>query len=256
MKNGTTTLTSASATSAAESIRQRIEAVGEGYWRQQDFATLPAYAVSQTLSRLARQGYLQRLGKGLYYRSRPTTFGDSRPSQSAIRQLPVPRKVIFPAGASGANLLGFSTQSPVQAEIVTPSSSFPRTIIGSGARLRTRRPEAWNVLDGRQAALLSFLRERGASSELSNRETVRKLLDYFREGDTYERIVQIALSEPPRVRAMLGAIGQQIEKDTEMLKALRESLNSLSRFDFGNLSALEYARVWQAKEAKREGERK
>src|SRR5579863_4495716 len=106
--------------SIAASIRQRVEEQQEGYWRHQDFASLPAAAVSQTLSRMTKQGYLQRIGKGLYYRPRPTAFGKSRPSQSAIQKLSVPRKVVFPAGISAANLLGFTTQNPMRSELATP----------------------------------------------------------------------------------------------------------------------------------------
>ena len=183
MANATNNTSSDSALSTAERIRQRIEVVGEGYWRQQDFSTLPAPAVSQTLSRLARQGYLQRLGKGLYYRPRPTTFGASRPSQSAIGQLPVKRKRVFPAGVSAANLLGFTTQNPLREEMATSAGSFPRTLIGKETRLRTRRPDAWSLLKPHEAAMLDFMRERGMASELSPRETVQKLLAYFQEAE-------------------------------------------------------------------------
>lgn len=98
--------------------------------------------------------------------------------------------------------------------------------------------------------MLDFLRERGITSELSPQETVQKLLDYFQEAEPYERFARIVLSEPPRVRAILGAIGQQLGKEARLLEPLRESLNPLSRFDFGNLSALQHARSWQAKERK------
>ncbi len=241
---------SCSALSAAETMRRQIEAEGEGYWRQQDFSMLPAPAVNQTLSRLARQGYLQRLGKGLYYRPRPTAFGKSRPSQSAIRQLLIAHKRVFPAGLSAANLLGFTTQNPAREELATSASSFPRTIIGKETRLRTRRPAMWDTLEPREAALLDFLRTRGLASALSPYDTVQKLLGHFREGASYEHLAQIALSEPPRVRAILGAVGQQIGKDVNLLALLHESLNPLSRFDFGNLSTLQYAHYWQAKEQK------
>jgi hypothetical protein len=250
MATAAKTTSNGSRLSVAESIRQRIEAGREGYWRHQDFASLPATAVSQTLSRLARQGYLQRIGKGLYYRPRRTTLGESRPSQSAIQQLPIPRKVVFPAGVSAANLLGFTTQNPMRSELATPAGSFPRTIIGREAHILTRRPETWNGLSATDAALLDFIRKRGAASELSLEETTRKLLGYFKEEGTFERLAGIALSEPPRARAILGAIGQQLGKDHVLLLHLRESLNPLSRFDFGNLSGLRHARAWQAKERK------
>jgi hypothetical protein len=49
---------------------------------------------------------------------------------------------------------------------------------------------------------------------------------------------------------MLGAIGEQLGQPENHLAELRESLNPLSRFDFGMLTALAYARPWQAKERK------
>lgn len=46
---------------------------------------------------------------------------------------------------------------------------------------------------------------------------------------------------------MLGAIGQELGIDLSLLSLLRDSLNPLSRFDFGHLSMLKYAKQWQAK---------
>src|SRR5713226_3303544 len=93
----------------AETVRTRIEASGERVWRMADFEGMPFMAVAQALSRVARQGGVQRLGKGLYYRSRPTAFGPSRPNSAQIRSLPVLGKGVFPAGIAAANVLGFTT---------------------------------------------------------------------------------------------------------------------------------------------------
>jgi hypothetical protein len=46
---------------------------------------------------------------------------------------------------------------------------------------------------------------------------------------------------------MLGALGQELEMPPALLDRLRNSLNPLSRFDFGHLRSLRYAREWQAK---------
>ena len=48
------------------------------------------------------------------------------------------------------------------------------------------------------------------------------------------------------MRAMLGAIGEQLGKRPKNLQRLRASLNPLSRFDFGVLAALDHAQHWQA----------
>ena len=47
---------------------------------------------------------------------------------------------------------------------------------------------------------------------------------------------------------MLGALAEQLGTNRRTLQRLRASLNSLSRFDFGMLTALPNARNWQAKE--------
>jgi len=234
----------------AETVRKRIEASGERVWRLVDFDGMPFMAVAQALSRLTRQGVIQRLGKGLYYRSRMTTFGASRPNSAQVRSLPMRRKGVFPAGIGAANMLGFTTQNPARIELATNSLSLPRLIVGKETVIHTRRPESWQTLCETDAALLDFLRNRGESSELSAEETVDKLLVYFREPGRFERLLKVGQSEPPRVRAMLGAVGQQLGQPESRLSVLRKSLNQLSRFDFGSLAVLEHAREWQAKERK------
>lgn len=240
--------TESEAGNTAQTVRQRIESSGERVWQLADFAGMPFPAVAQALSRLTRQGIIQRLGKGLYYRPRMTAFGASRPDPAQIRSLSGRRKGVFPAGIAAANLLGFTTQNPGRVEVATDSLSLPRLLVGKETVVHTRRPAAWRALSETDAALLDFLRNRGASSELSPAESVGKLLGYFRESGRFEHILQVAPSEPPRVRAMLGAIGQQLGQPESQLSALRKSLNPLSRFNFGNLAVMAYARQWQAKE--------
>lgn len=69
------------------SIRQRIEHGGERLWRPDDFREFSFMAVAQALSRLKREGELERLSKGVYYRTRETAFGMSRPNPAAVRNL-------------------------------------------------------------------------------------------------------------------------------------------------------------------------
>ena len=58
-------------------VSQRIERGGERLWRFEDFRDVPVSAVAQALSRLSRQGKLERLSKGVYYRARQTALGKS-----------------------------------------------------------------------------------------------------------------------------------------------------------------------------------
>ena len=233
--------------SIADNVRQLIETGGEKVWRLVDFENMPFTAVAQTLSRLCRQGIVQRLGKGLYYKPRQTIFGQSKPNPNQLRSLPIYKKGIFPAGNAAANLLGFSTQNAAKIEISTNGLSLPRLLIGKETIVHTRRPESWLELSCQDAAILDFLRTHGEFSELSPEKTANMLIEHLREVGQFERLLAVALFEPPRVRAMLGAIGQEIDFSEEQLHTLRKTLNPLSRFDFGKLCTLKYAKQWYAK---------
>ncbi len=230
------------------SVRQRIKRSGERLWRFEDFRDLPFGAVAQALSRLTREGTIERLSKGVYYHNRETAFGKSRPNPTAIGSLALQKKTVFPSGISAANLLGFTTQMAKQGEIATSALSLPRKLIGNHMIIHTRRPERWARLSQRDAALLDFLRHEGKFSELDQEETIRRTLTFLSEEGRLSRLLRIASTEPPRVRAMLGALGERLGANPRALQQLRASLNPFSRFDFGSLRALPNARAWQAKE--------
>jgi hypothetical protein len=229
-----------------QAIRRRIAADGERIWRFSDFPNAPVAAVAQALSRLARDGTLQRLSKGVYYRARTTALGPSSPDPVAIRRLAADRAAMFPAGVAAANLLGFTTQAG-RSEVSTTAGSLPRKLAGRDTVVHTRRPEAWKRLSQHDAALFDFLRHGGRTSELSEEDTTNRTLRLLREPGRYERLVRVASSEPPRVRAILGAIGDEIGKSPATLRHLRATLNPLSRFDFGVFAGLPAARRWHAR---------
>ena len=242
------TMTSGASRQITDIVRKRIERGGERLWRLEDFRDLPFSAVAQALSRLTRKGLLQRLSKGVYYRPRQTTFGKSLPNPAIMQKLASRRKTVFPSGIAAANLLGFTTQMAGRGEVATSALSLPRKLIGSDTVVHTRRPEAWSSLSDQDAALLDFLRRAGSTSELSDEETLRKTLGLFSEKGRFVRLLRVSDTEPPRVRAIMGAIGEQIGKSPSALRRLKKSLNPFSRFDFGALHGLRHAKEWQARD--------
>jgi len=165
-----------------------------------------------------------------------------------MRKLASRRKTFFPSGIAAANLLGFTTQMAGRGEVATSALSLPRKLIGGDTVVHTRRPEAWARLSDADAALLDFLRRAGTTSDLSDEETLRKTLTLSSEKGRYERLLKVADTEPPRVRALLGAIGEELAKKPIALRRLRDSLNPFSRFDFGALRGLRHAKKWQARD--------
>ena len=229
-------------------VRERIEHGGERLWRFDDFRDLPFPAVAKALSRLTRDATIERLSKGTYYRTRQTAFGKSQPNPATIRKLAARHKTVFPSGLAAANLLGFTTQTGRRSEVATSALSLPKKLVGEDTVVHARRPEAWAGLSEKDASLLDFLRHGAKFSELGQEETIQRTLALLLEQRRLDRLLKIANTEPPRVKAMLGALAERLGKNGRALHRLRESLNPLSRFDFGMLTALPNATAWQAKE--------
>lgn len=237
--------------SVSQLVRTRIERGGERLWRLEDFPDQSSFAVAQALSRLARAGVIERLAKGTYYRPRKTLFGKSRPNPAEIQKLASRHKPLFPSGTAAANRLGFTTQTTRRGELATSALSLPRKLIGHDTVVHTRRPEAWLKLSELDAALLDFLRAGGNTGDLGPKETIQRALKLLSERGRYRRLTQVAATEPPRVRALLGALGEELRAAPRTLKILRESLNPFSRFDFGLFADLPTAVSWQAKRRRR-----
>ena len=234
-------------TVVAKEVRERIERHGESFWRYSDFADLPVTAVAKILSRLEKSGQLQRLSKGVYYRSRPTAFGASRPNKTLLQPMAAEKTPVFPAGLAAASVLGLSSQNSSRREVSTSALSLPRKLLGEDVVVYRARPAAWKGLKPEDAAMLEVLRQRASTSEFSREETLRRILAKLSKTGRFEALMKVALTEPPRVRAMLGAIGQQLKKPKNHLQQLRASLNPVSRYNFGVLAGLQYAEYWNAK---------
>lgn len=230
--------------STATRVRERVVSGGERCWSLADFKDLPAGAVAHALSRMAGSGDLQRVRKGLYYRSKITVLGPSVPSAAAVLSYTA-RAPLHPAGLSAAAALGLTTQNPAKAEFATPAAAAPAA--PRNAVVHTRRPASRSRLDARDGALLEVLRDRAHTSDLAPDKTAGRLVSMVRDPKRFRRLARAAESEPPRVRAMLGALGAQAGAPADALLTLRDSLSPLSKFDFGPLRCLPDASRWQAR---------
>lgn len=230
----------------AAKVRELVLSSRDRIWTYSDFGELPMAAVSQALSRLARNDELQRVRKGVYYRPKQTIIGISKASETALATKVLSTDAgLRPAGITAAQVLGMTTQNPVQTTYAVSRSKAPTGL--PGIKVKTRRPSMSIDLSPTEAAILEFLRDRGQTSELSPEQTVKRLLGVVIAGRSFGKLAKVAEKEPSRVRALLGAIGQEIGAEEAILLKLRRSLNGLSRFDFGKLAVLQHAKEWQSK---------
>ena len=111
-------------------VKQKIEALPEGaVITFDDFSELPnKRAVALCLSRLKKEGELERLEKGKYYIPKKTKFGTLGPSESSIIQgLLKGDEGSYISGVTAYNKLGLTTQ--VANEITIVGSKYNRKAI-------------------------------------------------------------------------------------------------------------------------------
>jgi hypothetical protein len=134
-------------------------------------------AVDQALSRLARQGAIRRIGRGIYDRPRVNT-------RLGITLSPAPEEVanaiaingasrLQVAGAQAANALGLSTQVP--ARIVYLTDGTPRTIHVGNQTLVFRHASPRNMATAGRTSGLVIQALRHLGKKNVNEEVIRRL---------------------------------------------------------------------------------
>ena len=146
--------------SVASEVRIKVStAPVDTFFRCSDFAG-SRRAVESALSRLAAEGTLVRVRRGLYWRGKATRFGMTGPSKLDVA-LVVAGPGSGPAGVSAARMLGLTSQVPGVVEVAV-SGRAPEPVAGVRFRSRSfsRRERGLTPLE---VALLEVLRDPGES---------------------------------------------------------------------------------------------
>jgi hypothetical protein len=225
-----------------KSVASRVAArIGSGptgrLWTYDDFLDLaaPMTAVAAALSRLTRKGELRRIRRGIYYKPETTRFGESHPDSHAALEATL-RRHGTPATPSGLNAwrrLGLTTQISSEASLISAKRLRISPVMGQRVTAVTRTNVGRSIENER--AVLDALR---AIRRIPG-TTPGGVLDWARHhltlgGLNVANLARMAKNEPPRVRALLGALMEDIDPDgTEGIReGLKRSLNPLTTFKF------------------------
>jgi hypothetical protein len=198
--------------SVSAEVRRRVVASADQFWRPDDFDGSPG-AVTQALSRLAADGELRRVRRGLYWRGTSTRLGMAPPPSDRLAGEVVGGPGIGPAKWSAALLLGLSTQV-ARHDIIAVPGRAPRNPgairIVSRAGSTKRREER---LSPAEVALLEVLREWDVLVELPTSEAVDRIAELASNGRLrLDQIARASATEPPRVRERLRRLLRAIDR--------------------------------------------
>ncbi len=150
-------------------IKKRIRAKKRGWiFIPKDFLDLgPRTAVDQALSRLAKQGMIRRLDRGLYdYPRQHKILGLLSPDMDKLAQAITAKAgdKVFPSGAIAANLLGLSTQVPAKPLYMTNGPSRTKQIGGRSIVFKHARVPLLDRLSSKGNSILQALSYLGKSN--------------------------------------------------------------------------------------------
>jgi hypothetical protein len=235
------TMNKAKDKSVAHAVRSRVERGGtDRLWTYADFDVSDRMALAAALSRLVGTGELVRVRRGVYYRPKATVVGPSRPDPEALVDAAIRARnaTPIPSGIGEYNRLGLTTQASAVVSRATPRRVRRDFLGGIIVRASERPLDAQVGIRSEERTALEALRDILRIPDTRPTDVLRRLLALFRSGElTYGRVAHYALAEPPRVRALIGALGDELRASgaarrapAQTVEALRASLNPLTYF--------------------------
>lgn len=228
-----------SAMKLAEQIRTRIKRLpNEKFFGYADLGIDKSdyQTAAKALERLQKKGSIKKISKGVFYKPEQTVFGELKPDYNEqLNQYLFKdgKRIAYETGFSLYNQLGLTTQMAFRLKIASRSK---RISINRGA-LKADAVKSYADVTDENYQLLGFL---DAFKDLRNipdsnvRTSVIRLSAKIKQLNDQQiaELVQYALLYPPRVRALAGAILEQINSKVSVQK-LKESLNPLTKFKLG-----------------------
>lgn len=187
----------------------------------------------KALSALYRQGILQRISKGIYYKPRKTEFGVLLPSTKALLERLLrdqKDQVAYLTGNNTYNALRLTSQLSMEYVIATDRPRTPITVGKTVIRFvpaRLRQAPGSPVL----AQILDALMDIKTIPDSEPTRSALILLDHLRELSTAQKqeIARLAMVYPPSTRALLGLLFEKLPAP-ELAAELEGTLHPLSKY--------------------------
>jgi len=223
----------------AEQIRNKILILPEestfGYAElciaKEDYQT-----AAKALERLQKKEIIKKISKGVFYKPKQTIFGELKPDYNEQLKpflFKNGKRIAYVTGTSLYNQLGLTTQIAFRIKIASRSN---RISINRGALKASAVKSYVEVTDDNYQLLgfLDALKDIKTIPDAELKTSVKVLGGKIKKlsEKQIKELVQYCIMYPPRTRALLGAILEDIDS-TINTKTLQESLNPLTKIKIG-----------------------
>lgn len=191
-------------------------------------------AVSRALQRMAQRGELSKLSSGKFYKPRKTVFGELKPSpMQLVKDFLVKNGEVvgYLTGMSVLSQYSLTTQISSKIEIGTNEyrgplqrDGFDISFVLQRNKITKDSIEMLKILD-----CLKFINKIPATSP---DEACRRMIFVIRDLSDEEksRMAEYALKYSPYVRALCGAILEEVGCSGEIKDKLKKSLSGVSKY--------------------------
>jgi len=190
-------------------------------------------ATAKVLERLIKKGEIKRLSTGVFYKPKKTVFGELKPSDEEVIKpylFKNGKRIAYITGILLYNKMGLTTQITKEIKI---SSREKRIYISKGNIKATAVKSYAEVTDNNYflLELLDALKDFTKIPDLDKKSGIKILKNLLQGLDQNQifRLIDIALHYPPRVRAFLGALLENLDRRGKTDK-LANSLNPLTEY--------------------------
>ncbi len=227
--------------STTEQIRQRIEQIppGQPFTPEEFLAYGTRAAVDQAISRLIKANAIMRVSRGIYCRPVTGRFGRYGASPERVVALLEKSETIQVHGARAANIMGLSTQVPMQAIYMTSGRSRTLRVGNRTVKFRHSAPRKLLLADRRAGVALT------AMWYLGKGEVTHRVVGAIRRElgeEEFEVLKSVMGSMPAWMRSSIQENEKMVENSglQERLKAGQEAPSSPPTIPATSLSPLIY----------------
>ncbi len=209
-------------------------------------------ATTKIIERLIKKGKIKRISTGVFYKPKQTIFGELKPDEEKIITPYLFKKngkrIAYITGLLLYNKMGLTTQIPKNISI---ASTKKRIYISKGNIKASAVRSYVDVTDKnyKLLELLDAIKDFKRIPDLDKKSAIKILQSKIVELNNKQKneLIKIGLEYPPRVRAFLGALIEDINNKISV-KSLSDSLNPLSEYNLGiTKNILPTAEKWNIK---------
>jgi uncharacterized protein YlbG (UPF0298 family) len=194
-------------------------------------------SAAKVLERLQKDSYIKKLSKGVFYKPKKTLFGELKPDYSEQLKpflLEGEKRIGYETGLALYNRLGLTLQVPFRTKIATKvrKNSIDRgfvkvDFVKSYCEITEDNYQLLGLLDA-----LKDIKDIPDSTVPNSVSVLSSLLRKLPEREL-NKIVDYSLNYPARVKALLGAILEEMVVAPKLLRTLRDNVNPFSKITIG-----------------------